>query len=477
MSNKDTSVRLQSAEELKKPVKQRDPKKGRMLLYALGGIVVLVALVIGVKYAAEAIVEYVELNRDHTIQLTDYSADKVRKIEIDGKTDVTISRSGITGGYTIRELSESVTSQTACENAFTNAASLLSEGIAAENVTDFTDFGLNDPISTVKITYADRELLLEIGDIAPASQHHYVRVDGGDTVYLMRQMIVKMFSDGIAAYRDISGFAVSAENLAGFALETDGKLLSMTHHDKIGGSVFTQWQMTEPFVANTDGAKADALVAGVAEIALDSFVKTAREGQLADYGLDTPWQTLTLTYRDGSKFVMLLGDQNNLGNYYAAFDGTDDVFLVRKESVEFLQNIKAEQYVNEFANIIAINSVDALDVTVDETTLHFTIDRSGDDPVFMLEGKTVDAEGFKNAFQNTNIVPINGFASAQGAAEPPAAVLQLTYTFNNGEAPYTVLYLDDSINNYSLSKNGEVTVTVAKDAMDPVIDLWRAYLS
>ena len=477
MSNKDTSVRLQSAEELKKPVKQRDPKKGRMLLYALGGIVVLVALVIGVKYAAEAIVEYVELNRDHTIQLTDYTADKVRKIEIDGKTDVTISRSVITGGYTIRELSESVTSQTACENAFTNAASLLSEGIAAENVTDFTDFGLNDPISTVKITYADRELLLEIGDIAPASQHHYVRVDGGDTVYLMRQMIVKMFSDGIAAYRDISGFAVSAENLAGFALETDGKLLSMMHHDKIGGSVFTQWQMTEPFVANTDGAKADALVAGVAEIALDSFVKTAREGQLADYGLDTPWQTLTLTYRDGSKFVMLLGDQNNLGNYYAAFDGTDDVFLVRKESVEFLQNIKAEQYVNEFANIIAINSVDALDVTVDETTLHFTIDRSGDDPVFMLEGKTVDAEGFKNAFQNTNIVPINGFASAQGAAEPPAAVLQLTYTFNNGEAPYIVLYLDDSINNYSLSKNGEVTVTVAKDTMAPVIDLWRAYLS
>ena len=165
MSEKNPSVRLQSADELKKPVKQRDPKKGRMLLYALGGIVVLTALAFGVKFAAEAIVEYVELNTDHTIRLAEYTTDQVLKIEIDGKTDVTISRSGITDGYYIRELSDAVTSQTACENAFTNAAALLSEGIAAENVTDFTDFGLNDPISTVKITYHDRELLLEIGDI------------------------------------------------------------------------------------------------------------------------------------------------------------------------------------------------------------------------------------------------------------------------------------------------------------------------
>lgn len=473
MSNKDTSIRLQSSDELKKPVKQRDPKKGRMLLYALGGIVVLAALVIGVKYAAEAIVEYVELNRDHTIKLTEYSVDQVRKIEIDGKTDVTISRLGITGGYAIRELPEAVTSQTACENAFANAASLLSEGIAAENVTDFTDFGLNNPLSTVRITYSDRELLLEIGDIAPSSQHHYVRVDGGDTVYLMRQMIVKMFSDGVAAYRDISGFGVSAENLTGFALETEGKLLSLAHYDKIGGSVFTLWQMTEPWVANTDGAKADALVAGVADIALESFVKTAREGQLADYGLDAPRQTLTLTYGDGSTFTMALGDQNNVGNYYAAFDGTSDVYLVRKESVEFMQGVKAEQYVNEFANIVAINSVDALDVTLDGTTLHFTIDRSGEDPVFTLDGTPVEAEGFKNAFQNLNIVPVNGFGGVTDIAAP---ALELTYTFNNGEEPYHVVYLDDSINNYTLSKNGEISVTVSKDDMAPVLEMWRAYL-
>lgn len=37
-------------------------------------------------------------------------------------------------------------------------------------------------------------MLLEIGDLAPASQHYYVRIDGGDTVYLMRKLIVDMYS-------------------------------------------------------------------------------------------------------------------------------------------------------------------------------------------------------------------------------------------------------------------------------------------
>ena len=52
MNEKKETIRLQSAEDLKKPVKQRDPKKGRMLLYALAGIILLTALVIGVTYAA-----------------------------------------------------------------------------------------------------------------------------------------------------------------------------------------------------------------------------------------------------------------------------------------------------------------------------------------------------------------------------------------------------------------------------------------
>ena len=475
MSEKKETIRLQSAEDLKKPVKQRDPKKGRMLLYALAGIILLTALVIGVTYAAKAIVEYVELNTDHTIHLTETTPDQVRKIEIDGRTAVTITRAN-TGEYMLRELSAKVTSQTACENAFANAASLLAEGVAAENVTDFSAFGLDDPISTVKITYADRELLLEIGGIAPASQHHYVRVDGGDTVYLMRQMIVNMFADGVSVYRDISGFAVSAENVMGFDLVQKDAPLHLERHDKTGGSVFTQWQMTEPMKANTNGAGVDALVAGVGEIALESFVKTAREGQLADYGLEQPHTVLKLAYRDGSTFAMELGDQDTLGNYYAAFDGTQDVYLVRKESVEFLQGVKATQLVNEFANIIAINSVDALQVTLEGRTLQFTIDRSGEDPAFKLEGKVIDADAFKDAFQNTNIVPINGFAAAQGAAEPPAVVLEMVYTFNNGEEPYTVQYLDDSINNYALSKNGEVTVTVSKDAMAPALEMWKAYI-
>lgn len=207
--------------------------RGRLLLLALGGIVVLAALVIGVTKLAQAIGEYVELNTDHTVHLTDTTADKVQRIEIQGRTAVTITRRD--GVYSVRELSAAVTSQSACEAAFSNAATLLAEGVAAEGVTDFAAYGLDEPVSTVNITYTDgTTLLLEIGDAAPASQHYYVRVDGGDTVYLMRPLIVEMFSEGVAAYRDLSGFAVATDGLAAFRVETGGEVFAMEHHARTG---------------------------------------------------------------------------------------------------------------------------------------------------------------------------------------------------------------------------------------------------
>ena len=467
----EEKVQLQSADELKKPVKQRDPRKGRMLLLALGGVVLLAALALGVTWAARAVAEYVELNTDHTVHLTNYTSDQVLKVEIRGKTAVTITRRA--GVYSVRELSESVTSQSACENAFANAATLLAESVAAENVTDFAPFGLDEPISTATITYTDRVLTLEIGDVAPASQHYYVRVDGGDTVYLMRPMLVSMFADGVAVYRDISGFAVSSEDLTGFLLETGGDAFEMQYHDKIGGSVFSRWQMVQPARNNTDGAAAEALAGGVADIALNAFVKTAREDGLGEYGLDAPWRTLTLTYGDGSTFIMELGGTDSLGNYYARFDGTYDVYLVKKESVAFLDGAAMPALLNEFANIVAIGSVDALEVTVEGGTMRFAVDRSGEEPAFTKDGAAVDAERFKEAFQATNVVPVNGLA-AEDEVQGAQPVLTLTYTFHNGEEPYTVEYLDYSINNCALRKNGSVSVTVSKEALEGALELWRA---
>ncbi len=471
--NKDgEKITLQSSQDLKKPVRRRDPKKGRLLLIALCGAVLLAALGLGVDRIAKAIQKNIELNTDHTIRLTDTTVDQVRSIEIHGKTAVTITRRGDT--YSVRELNAEVTSQSACEAAFSNAATLLAEGVAAEGVTDFADFGLDDPLSTVRITFADTTLDLEIGSLAPASQHYYVRVDGGDTVYLMRKLIVDMYSAGISAYRDISGFAVDASGLARFTLETNGELFSMQHFDKTGGSVFTPWHIDQPAAANTNGEKAEAIVAGLEGISLSSFVKTARDK--AEFGLDAPWRRLELAYADGDTFAMELGAQDSAGNYYACFDGSNDVYLVSQESVSFLDGVSQEKLISEFANIVALGSVDGLTVEMDGRSAAFTIDRSGEEPAYFLGEKPVDAAAFKEAFQAVNIIPINGFA-AEADAEGAQAALRLTYAFNNGEEPYTVSYLDHSINNYALSKNGSVSVTVSKEDCAAMMALWRALIN
>lgn len=464
---------LPSGEDLKKPLRHRDPRKGRLLLLALGGIVVLAALVIGVTKLAQAIGEYVELNTDHTVHLTDTTADKVHRIEIQGRTAVTLTRRD--GVYSVRELSAAVTSQSACEAAFSNAATLLAEGVAAEGVTDFAAYGLDEPVSTVNITYTDgTTLLLEIGDVAPASQHYYVRVDGGDTVYLMRPLIVEMYSAGISAYRDLEGFAISTSDLAAFSLVTEGETFAMTHRARTGGAAFTQWQIVEPALANTDTAAADALISGLSGIELSSFVRSTEDK--AQYGLDAPWRTLLLTYGDGSTLQMDLGGDAGLGSYYACFDGGKDVYTVESADVAFLDGAALPALVNEFANIVAINSVDAFTVTLEGRSATFAIDRSGEEDAVTRDGAAVDAAAFKAAFQAINVVPVNGFTSAEEVAEAPA-VLTLTYVFSGEEEPYTVTYLDSSINNYALRKNDSVSVTVSKEACADMLAQLRALLA
>ena len=128
--------------------------------------------------------------------------------------------------------------------------------------------------------------------------------------------------------------------------------------------------------------------------------------------------------------------------------------------------------INEFANIIAINSVESLTVEMNGKTAVFTIDRSGDDPAYFCDGVAMDAEAFKTAFQGMNIVPINGFAD--GKEEGAEAALTLTYAFAGEEEPYVVRYLDASINNYTVEKNGSAAVTVSKDDCAEMIALWTA---
>ena len=58
--------------------------------------------------------------------------------------------------------------------------------------------------------------------------------------------------------------------------------------------------------------------------------------------------------------------------------------------------------------------------------------------------------------------------------EGAEAALTLTYAFAGEEEPYVVRYLDASINNYTVEKNGSASVTVSKDDCAEMIALWTA---
>ena len=164
------------------------------------------------------------------------------------------------------------------------------------------------------------------------------------------------------------------------------------------------------------------------------------------------------------------------GVYYSAdVDGGKDVYTVESADVAFLDGAALPALVNEFANIVAINGVDELTVDLDGVQATFAIDRSGEEDAVTRDGAAVDAAAFKDAFQQVNVVPVNGFAEEADVAEA-AAALTLRYAFSDG-TEMTVEYLDFSINNYALRKDGSVCVTVSKDDCAAMLQALRDLLA
>lgn len=456
--------------ELKKEVKNRDGNKGRKILLGLCALVLLAGVVWGLTALTKTIINYVQQDSQHVL-LSKRAQDEVESLHIltkDG-TELTLTRKGAT--FYSEQITQAVLSQASCQSAFINAGELLTESVAAENVTDLAGFGLETPASVVEIAYSDGEgLVLEIGDRAPTSNLYYCKVAGEDTVYLMKGMLVDLFAGGINSFWDIEAFEIDTQMAVALTLEREGEqTLHLEYQGKPQGFRFSQWHMLQPFIADTNTQSAEAILGAISGIELTRFVDTTTE--LAQFGLDAPAQTFTLLNEDGTKFILYLGARDARGDAYLRFGGSNDVYMASAESIAFLEQVKLPGLITDFANIHAITNLASLSVELDGKTVVYTLDKSGEETAFLKDGAKMDADAFKNAYQSINTVLWADLVD-EGSVQGAEAVLTLRYLFDNGEEA-VVEYLDYSVNNLALRKNGSVGVAVRKDAVAQMLAALR----
>jgi hypothetical protein len=123
---------------------------------------------------------------------------------------------------------------------------------------------------------------------------------------------------------------------------TDNSKVVMT---KDAASVWTVSEATNPQQLATDQTKAVGMMSNLASLNAISKFEAAK---LADYGLEKPKYTMTLTDSDGKTYTVKVGDKSaSSPRYYVLVnDDTKNVYLVQTSTVDMLiANIAIPAYV------------------------------------------------------------------------------------------------------------------------------------
>ncbi len=224
-----------------------------------------------------------------------------------------------------------------------------------ENVENMAEYGLEDPYLEVSImTATGGELSFIFGDTNAVSGECYMQYAEGDSftessdVYMVSSGIANAFSYAMADLIQFESVPdLSSINSIKIEAEETYRLSYM------GDDVELPWVLRDAD-GNKQAANTDLCESIAYDLQYLSFVDCAnydaKTAELAAYGLDDPWVTVTVDYNttsytsDGSTetvsedLVLYLGNVDENGNYYIMLDGYTMLYTIDDGIADFVKS-------------------------------------------------------------------------------------------------------------------------------------------
>ena len=201
------------------------------------------------------------------------------------------------------------------------AAASAEAETAITDVTDFDQYGLADPAFTIVAATADKVNTYDVGNPSPNGAY-YIRVNGGDTVYVEGTMLAQTFQTGIDDILALESTPQDVAQVTSLAVQSGAGDYELRYLDDASSVWYTDadpWFLLdgsgEP-VMPLDTEKTAALYEMATKIQLTQC-ESWDGSDMADYGLDVPQGTVLVGYRtDG-------GEQGSFTLEFGAYDGAD----------------------------------------------------------------------------------------------------------------------------------------------------------
>ena len=231
-----------------------------------------------------------------------------------------------------------------------------------DNVTDTTEYGLDDPTNTITITDKDgKETVLHVGmENASTSQYYVENGEDESKIYVVADSVFQPFMKTLYDYAKAGTFPViDSSTISNVTVDENDDSYTLTKDDNTG-----LWNIQDKDGAEkADSAKVSSLTSSIASIAYGSFVNYNCK-DLSEYGLDKPYGTITIDYQEK---VEEKSDSSEDG------DASEDNSTDEQDTTEDKKDTSATDSTEDKDDVSAVDSTEedtsATDSTEEDTSV------------------------------------------------------------------------------------------------------------
>jgi hypothetical protein len=395
---------------------------------------------------------------------------------------------------------------------------ITAKRLVTEKTDNPADFGLAEPTGYLQGTLSDgTTVTLEIGTMVPSKDGYYANVNEDDKVYLLATNYGSGFKYTITNITAVAEApSITADTIYHIAIDNrEGDDFEIVKDKALGlgniGSDVYPWHILKPYKEgySAESTKVSTVQENYTGLSYETCVDY-NATDLSSYGLDNPYAILDLgyteerteklskpekdtetgkeitekTYQEPKEYKLLIGNQDENGNYYVMEAGTRVVYTMEEDTVNKMLTVDPFSVLNSFVNIPHINMVDQIDITADGKAYQIKIDHK----------KSTDEDG-KETVENT--VYFNGTqANAESFTELYQVLIGAKYDaeikeeVNTGAAPYLTIryqlndptksvigasYLPYDQSFYLIDTNGEIKFFADKRRIDDIVKALEEY--
>lgn len=290
----------------------------------------------------------------------------------------------------------------------------LGAAFEIDDVEDYSQYGLSDPVCTIKVEADDNEYEIKIGDISKMDSQRYISIGDGN-VYLAASDPMEKFactlknvidSDTIPTLSTISNIEFTGD--VNYNIEYNSDSTESYNSSDI------YYANTDDVTIPLDSSKVSSYLNTVSYMSLTDYVTyNASEDEIKKYGLDSPDLSISIDYksandntsgtfaisiaRDPEQTDEITDDNVNDVNAYAMVDGSKIIYKISGTTYRSLMKASTDDLRHKELYTASTDDMTEITATIDGTDYTLTSKGSGDSKKWYYGEKEIDITKFTTA--------------------------------------------------------------------------------